>query len=133
MITMTIIAQVKAEKQQEFLQAIGSLYASQEERQKGLRKTTLYREVTDFNGFRLIAEWETRNDLERYLRAEKFRVLLGALGVLCRESEIRYSEKMEDVPSIPKTRVLLPETSWRGNLTLMTKEGKDVLEEKKEK
>ena len=90
MITMTVIAQVKPEKQQEFLQAVSSLY-SDREKEKGLKKTTLYQEMNAPAGFRLIAEWESQKDLERYVRAENFRVLLGALGVLCKESEIRYS------------------------------------------
>ena len=134
MITMTVIAKVKPQKQQEFLQALHSLYGSGEERkEEGLKKSTLYQEVNEPTGFRLVAEWESQKDLERYLRAEEFRVLLGALGVLCKESEIRYSEKMDDVPDVSKIQVLLPETSWRRNLAMMQEEGKDVLEEKKEK
>jgi quinol monooxygenase YgiN len=95
MLTMTVIAQVKPEKQQEFRNAISSLYSTREEQEKGLKKSTLYQEVDDRRGFRLITEWETQKDLERYLRAEKFRVLLGALQVLCAQSEIRYSHLAE--------------------------------------
>jgi len=54
MITMTVIAQVKPEKQQEFLQAVSSLY-SDREKEKGLKKTTLYQEMNAPAGFRLIA------------------------------------------------------------------------------
>jgi len=88
---MTVIAQVKPEKQQEFRQAIGSLSSDMKEEEKGLKKSTLYQEVEDPHGFRLVTEWETRKDLEGYLQAEKFKVLLGALQLLCAESEIRYS------------------------------------------
>ena len=95
MLTMTVIAQVKPEKQQEFQQAISSLSSDMREEEKGLKKTTLYQEVNDPHGFRLITEWETRKDLEGYLRAEKFRVLLGALQLLCANSEIRYSHLPE--------------------------------------
>ena len=95
MLTMTVIAQVKPEKQQEFRHAISSLYSTREEEEKGLKKSTLYQEVDDPHGFRLITEWETRKDLEGYLRAEKFRVLLGALQILCAKSEIRYSDLAE--------------------------------------
>ncbi len=95
MLTMTVIAQVKADKQQEFRQAIGSLY-NQEMEEEGLMKSTLYQEVNDPHGFRLITEWESRKDLEGYLRAEKFRVLLGALEILCAKSEIRYSHIAEN-------------------------------------
>jgi len=93
MVTMTVILQVKPQKQQEFLQTLDSLYANGEEgKAEGLRKYTLYQEVNDPRGFRLITEWETQKHLEGYLRAEKFRVLLGALEVLCAKSEIRYSQ-----------------------------------------
>jgi len=90
MITMTVVAQVKPEKQQEFIHALTSFY-SHEAEVKGLKNSMLYQEIKDPNGFRLITEWETQKDLEGYLRAEKFRVLLGALRILCKESEIRYS------------------------------------------
>ena len=95
MLTMTVIAQVKPEKQQEFRDAISSLYSTRQEEERGLMKSTLYQEVDDPRGFRLITEWETQKDLEGYLRAEKFRVLLGALEILCAKSEIRYSHMAE--------------------------------------
>ena len=95
MLTMTVIAQVKPAKQQEFRHAISSLYSTREEEEEGLKKSTLYQEVDDPHGFRLITEWKTQKDLEGYLRAEKFRVLLGALEVLCAKSEIRYSHLAE--------------------------------------
>ena len=102
--TMTVIAQVKPEKQQEFRHVINSLYSTREEEEKGLKKSTLYQEVDDPRGFRLITEWETQKDLEGYLRAEKFRVLLGALQVLCAKSEIRYSHLAEKGAEVLKSR-----------------------------
>ena len=104
MLTMTVIAQVKPEKQQEFRHAISSLYSTREEEEKGLKKSTLYQEVDDPRGFRLVTEWETQKDLEGYLRAEKFRVLLGALEVLCAKSEIRYSHLVEKGAEVLKSK-----------------------------
>ena len=43
--------------------------------------------------FGLIYEWERQRDLEEYTRAEKFRVMLGALKVLWEESVIASLEK----------------------------------------
>ena len=91
---MTVIAQVKPEKRQEFVQTLNSLYTNREE-EKGLKKSMLYQEMHDPNSFRLIVELETRGDLERHLGAENFRVLLGALKVLCAKSQIRYSDLVE--------------------------------------
>ena len=132
MITMTVVAQVKSEKQEEFLQAIRSLHNNSEE-EKGLKKTKLYQEMNDPYGFRLITEWENQKDLETYLRAERFRVLLGALEILCQESEIRYSEKAETLPNTPKTQLLPLESPWSRNLAMMNEEGKNILKERKRK
>ena len=99
MITMTVVVKVRPEKQKEFLQAMHSLDGDRE-KHEGLRKSTLYQEADDQTGFSLTYEWETQEDCERYLGAEKFRVLLGALEVLSEKSEIRYghiSEKFSDL------------------------------------
>ena len=95
MIAMTVVVKVKPEKQEEFLQIIRFLNTDQEI-QEGLRKSTLYQEIDDQTGFSLIYEWETQEDLDRYLDAEKFRVLLGALKVLGEKSEIRYRRISEE-------------------------------------
>jgi quinol monooxygenase YgiN len=99
MITMTVVVKVRTEKQEEFLQAMRSLNNGPE-KQQGLRKSTLYQEIEDKTGFSLIYQWETQEDLDRYLGAEKFRVLLGALKVLCEKSEIRYRHISEEWGSL---------------------------------
>jgi len=99
MITMTVIMKVKPEKREEFLQALRSLNGDQEE-QEGLKKSTLYQEIDDHTGFSLTHEWETQEDCDRYLVAEKFRVLLGALKVLCEKSEIRCGNISEKLPDL---------------------------------
>ncbi len=90
MLPRTVIAQVKPGKVQELVSTLNSLCGRREE-EKGLRKSMVYQEMNDPNSFRFITEWETKGDLEGYLR-EKFSVLLGALKILCAKSEIRYSE-----------------------------------------
>ena len=94
MIIMTVLVKVKPDKREEFLQAIRSLHG-EKDNNKGFNKSTLYQEMDDPTGFRLIQEWEIQVDLEAYLTKEKFRVLLGALKILCDKSEIRYSRKAE--------------------------------------
>ena len=90
MISMTVFVKVRSEKRQEFLLAVRSIN-SDREIQNGLTKSTVYQETDDQTGFSLIYEWETQQDCERYLLGENFRVLLGALRVLCEKSEIRCS------------------------------------------
>lgn len=82
---------VKPGKKEEFLQAMRSLTDARE-KHEGLKKSALYRETDDRTGFSLIYEWETKQDLEKYTGAEKFKVLLGALKVLCEKSEISYGK-----------------------------------------
>ena len=99
MISMTVFAKVRPEKRQEFLLAVRSIN-SDREIQEGLTKSTLYRETDDQTGFSLTYEWETQEDCERYLGAENFRVLLGALRVLCEKSEIRCSYLSEKLTKL---------------------------------
>lgn len=101
MTTITAVVKVKPEKREEFLQAMRTLN-SDREKQEGLRKFTLYQEVDDQTRFRLIYEWETEEDCKRYLSAEKFRVLLGALKVLGEKSEIRYDQVFEKFPDLAR-------------------------------
>ena len=104
MITMTVLAQVNRDKQEEFLQVMRTLRIDQEKRE-GLGTPTLYKEVDKETSFSLICEWETQEGLEEYLRAERFRVMLGAVKVLCDASEIRYSRTLENYPTLHVVRV----------------------------
>ena len=100
MITMTVVVKVRPGKREEFLQAVRSLNNGPE-KQQDLRKCTIYQEIDDPTDFSLIYEWETQEDCERYSSTEKFRVLLGALQVLCEKSEIRCGGTLWDGRSIP--------------------------------
>jgi quinol monooxygenase YgiN len=99
LITMTIVAKVRPEKREEFLQAVLSLTGDRE-KQEGLKKSELHQEIGDRTGFILIYEWETQEDCKRYLGGEKFSVLLGALDLLCEKSEIRCSHLFDKLPNL---------------------------------
>ena len=89
MIRMTVVAKVRPEKREEFLDAMRYL---QNERltEKGIKGSQMYEDGEDHTGFRLVDEWETDEDLQRYFSTEGFRILLGALRTLCTEAEIKY-------------------------------------------
>jgi quinol monooxygenase YgiN len=108
MIIMTVLVKVKPDKREEFLQAIRSLHGEEDD-EKGFNKSTLFQEMDDPAGFRLIQEWEIQSELETYLSEEKFRVLLGALKILCEKSEIRYSRKAES-PALTNVILLQAES-----------------------
>ncbi len=84
---MIFIAKVITKKHREFLQTMFSL-REEKKKQKGLRNYRLYWDVCDEKRFSVIEEWETEKDLDKYLEGEGYRVLLGALRVLCMEVEI---------------------------------------------
>ena len=107
MVSLTIIAKVRPEKQEEFLQAMRFLNGDPE-KNEGLRKSPLYQEVDDRSGFSLTYEWETQAGLERYLGTERFKVMLGALKVLCEKSEIMYREVSEKMPDFARGKRVEP-------------------------
>jgi quinol monooxygenase YgiN len=89
MVSMIVVAKVRPEKRNEFMDAMRTL---QKERltEKGISGSRVYEEVESPTGFRLIDEWETDEDLQRYFSTEGFRILLGALRTLCAEAEVKY-------------------------------------------
>jgi len=97
--TVTIFLKVASQKRDEFLQTIEALLIDLK-KEKGFRKSSIYQDVANLNAFHLVEEWETNDDLERYLRSEPFRILIGTLKVLCQESEIRYRMVAEDMGAV---------------------------------
>jgi quinol monooxygenase YgiN len=99
MIMMNIVAKVGTQKREEFMQTVHALNCARK-KQAGLRELTSYQEIDDPAGFNLIYEWETQEDLERYLAEEDFRVFLGALKVLGEKSVIKFRHFTETLPDM---------------------------------
>jgi quinol monooxygenase YgiN len=76
-------------KKLEFQQTISSLQRDEvsENRASNLK---LVEDNEDQNYFSLINRWNTEGDLEEYLSGENFKILLGAVQVLCEESVVQY-------------------------------------------
>jgi quinol monooxygenase YgiN len=89
MYVLAVKVKVNIHKQQEFLQVLRSLQ-SDEAGEKGVTNLKLVEEGEDRTCYSLIDRWETEADLTNYLRGEKFKVLLGALQVLCEEAAVQY-------------------------------------------
>lgn len=94
--TVTIFLKVASQKREEFLQTIEALLKDLKQ-EKGFKKSSIYQDVSNPDIFHLVEEWETNDDLEKYLKSELFRILIGTLKVLCQESEIRYRMVAEDM------------------------------------
>jgi len=81
MIVVKIILNVLAEKQLEITQTLVSLIepGRQEEGRNGY---SIFCDIHDRNRFCLIEEWQTREDLDRHIKSQRFRVLLGTKPLL---------------------------------------------------
>jgi quinol monooxygenase YgiN len=70
------------EKRTEVMQTLLSMIEPTEN-ERGCLGFHAFRDIEDKNGFDLIAEWETREDLDHYIRSDRFSVLLGTKSLLC--------------------------------------------------
>ena len=89
------------EKQKEVMQTLLSMIESTG-KERGCLSHHVFRDIEDKNGFSLIDEWETREDLDRHIRSAKFGVLLGTKSLLCEPPNIQIhtvfnSERMPAV------------------------------------
>jgi quinol monooxygenase YgiN len=89
------------EKRTEVMQTLLSMIEPTEN-EKGCLKCHAFRDIEDKNGFDLIAEWKTREDLDHYIRSDRFSVLLGTKSLLCEPLQIQIhtvslSEGMDSV------------------------------------
>ena len=97
---------VLPEKQKEMLQTLLSLTKSQVEK-KGCLKFAIYRDIENEYIFNLISEWETRQNLDHYMKSDSFGVLLGTKSLLCEPLKVQIftvtnSQEIETVDSMRK-------------------------------
>jgi quinol monooxygenase YgiN len=95
------------EKQKEVLQTLLSLIEPPG-KEKGCLSYGIFCDIEDKNVFNLISEWETRKQLNHYMRSNRFRVLLGTKSLLCEPMKIQIftvlnSEETEAVDSVKKS------------------------------
>ena len=81
MILVIIRMMVLTEKRKELSQTIASLIGSIRT-EKGCQRCDFCRSMEDENELSLIEEWDTPENLKRYLKSERFRVLRGAMNLL---------------------------------------------------
>jgi len=89
------------EKRTEVMQTLLSMIEPTEN-ERGCQSCLVFRDIEDKYGFGLIAEWKTREDLNHYIRSDRFSVLLGTKSLLCEPPQIdihtvSLSEGMEAV------------------------------------
>ena len=101
MIIARITMNVLPEKQKEVMQTLLSMIEPAG-KEKGCLSYDVFCDIEGKTVFSLIEEWETREDLDRHIRSERFSVLLGTKSLLCEPSQIEihtvsHSEGMETV------------------------------------
>ena len=101
MIIVRITMNALLEKRTEVMQTLLSMIEPTEN-ERGCLSCHVFSDIEDKNGFDLIAEWETHEDLDHYIRSDRFSVLLGTKSLLCEPPQIQIhtvsnSEGMETV------------------------------------
>jgi quinol monooxygenase YgiN len=82
-ITMNALIEKRIEVMQTLLSMIEPT-----ENERGCLSFHAFGDIEDKNGFDLIAEWKTREDLDHYIRSDRFSVLLGTKSLLCEPPQI---------------------------------------------
>jgi quinol monooxygenase YgiN len=89
------------EKRTEVMQTLLSMIEPMEN-ERGCLGFDVFRDIEDKNGFGLLAQWETRDDLDHFIKSDRFSVLLGTKSLLCEPLQVEIhtvsnSEGMETV------------------------------------
>ncbi len=111
MIIFRITMNALLEKRTEIMQTLLSMIEPTEN-ERGCLSCNVFRDIEDENGFSLIAEWETRENLDSHIISNRFSVLLGTKSLLCEPLKIQIytvsnSEGIEAIDSIRKNKLIL--------------------------
>ena len=95
---------VLMEKRTEMMQTLLSMVEAAG-KEKGCLSYDVFSDIDGDSVFNLIEEWETREDLDRHIRSERFSVLLGTKSLLSQPLGINihtvsHSEGMEAVNAL---------------------------------
>jgi quinol monooxygenase YgiN len=75
------------EKRTEVMQTLLSMIESTEN-ERGCLICQVFQDIEDKYGFDLILKWETPEDLDHYIRSDRFSVLMGTKSLLCEPPQI---------------------------------------------
>jgi quinol monooxygenase YgiN len=88
MILAIIILNALPEKQKELSQTLFSMFKDNG-KEKGCLRYNILTDIHETTVFNLIEEWNTREDLNRYLRSERFSIILGTKSLLAVPMKIK--------------------------------------------
>jgi quinol monooxygenase YgiN len=109
MIIVRITMTARPEKRKEVMQTLLSMVEPTLQ-EKGCLSYQVFQDVDDENVFSMIKEWETREDLDRHMRSDRFGVLFGTKILLTGQQNIQihtisHSEGMETVHAARGKRI----------------------------
>ena len=81
---------VRPEKREDFVQIIRGILEPTRV-QNGCLGYCLCQDVEDEDAFVILEQWESQNDLERFIRSEAYRQLLAAMELLAQPPEIKIN------------------------------------------
>ena len=88
MILVRILLNTLPEKRKEVMQTLLSMFEDNG-KEKGCISYAILSDIHEPNVFNLIEEWKTREDFNRYIRSERFSVLLGTKSLLAMPMKIK--------------------------------------------
>jgi quinol monooxygenase YgiN len=91
MVIVIIKLNAMPEKCLEFKQSLLAMIAPKQ-KEKGCLSHNIFQNIANDNGFSLIQMWQTRDNLDAYLRSDLFTVLIGTRYLLNRPAEISVNE-----------------------------------------
>ena len=105
MIIIKLTLNALLEKQEEILQTLLAMVGSMG-KEKGCRSYQVLRNIKNGAMFNSIGEWTSREDLFKYLKSDKFGVLLGTKSLLSKPMQIQILTvtRMEGIKLINSLR-----------------------------
>jgi quinol monooxygenase YgiN len=109
MIIVRITMNIRPEKRKEVMQTLLSMIKPTHQ-EKGCLGYHVFQNIEDENSVSIIGEWETREDLDRHMRSDRFGILLGTKSLLKEKQgilihTISHSEGMEAVNTVRDKRI----------------------------
>ena len=105
---MSLLAMVKMtafpKKRAELLQTLETLKNSTCKADLGCLEYRFYQEGENENHIILMVEWQTQERLAAYQNSDQYKILMGAISLLCESSEMRIGA----VPIKPHTLISSP-------------------------
>jgi len=90
MILVTLRIVIPTERRDEVIKTITSLLGPAQV-QPGCANYRFYQEINHENSLILMEEWESQEDLDRYIRSDQYRKILAVMDMSSEEPEVKFN------------------------------------------